>query len=39
MISLSQFYEPLKVGFLISYVGPLMFVLCLSFVKDAYDDF
>ncbi|CAK75838.1 unnamed protein product (macronuclear) [Paramecium tetraurelia] len=39
LITLSQFIEPLKVGFLFSYVAPLVFVLTLTLIKEAYDDF
>lgn len=39
MISLSQFVPALKVGFLFTYLAPLMFVLTLTMIKDAYDDF
>ncbi|CAD8114795.1 unnamed protein product [Paramecium sonneborni] len=38
-ITLSQFVPLLKVGFLFSYVAPLAFVLILTLLKEAYDDF
>jgi len=38
-IALSQFIDILKVGLLFSYVAPLAFVLTLTMVKEAYDDF
>jgi len=38
MITLSQFYPPLKVGFLFTYVSPLAFVLGITLVKEAVDD-
>ena len=39
MTSVSQFFPPLKVGFLISYLSPLIFVLVMSMLKEAYDDY
>lgn len=39
LITLSQFVPVLKVGFLFSYVAPLAFVLTLTLLKEAYDDF
>lgn len=38
VICLSQFYEPLRVGFLISYLAPLIFVLSITILKEAYED-
>ena len=38
VISLSQFIPPLKVGFLITYISPLAFVLCITMFKEAVDD-
>ena len=38
MIALSQFYKPLRVGFLITYLFPVAFVLFLTMIKEAYDD-
>ena len=38
LISLSQFVPPLKVGFLITYVAPLGFVLMITLFKEAVDD-
>eukprot|EP00357_Protocruzia_adherens_P031457 CAMPEP_0114996734 /NCGR_PEP_ID=MMETSP0216-20121206/14491_1 /TAXON_ID=223996 /ORGANISM="Protocruzia adherens, Strain Boccale" /LENGTH=1088 /DNA_ID=CAMNT_0002361003 /DNA_START=179 /DNA_END=3445 /DNA_ORIENTATION=+ len=38
-IALSQFVPVLRVGFLITYVAPLVFVLLLSMGKEAYDDY
>jgi len=35
----SQFIDPLKVGFLFSYISPLAFVLAITLLKEAYDDF
>jgi len=39
MIALSQFIPFLKVGFLFTYIAPLVFVLCVTIVKEGYDDF
>jgi len=39
IIALSQFVPFLKVGFLFTYVAPLIFVLCVTMTKEAYDDF
>lgn len=39
LISISQFIPALKVGFLFTYISPLIFVLLLTMIKDAYDDF
>jgi phospholipid-translocating ATPase len=39
MITLSQLYPPLQVGFLVSYVAPLSFVLAITIFKEGYDDF
>ena len=38
VVALSQFFPPLKVGFLFTYIGPLAFVLAVSLTKEAYDD-
>jgi Cation transport ATPase len=38
-ISLSQFYPPLQVGFLFTYLAPLCLVLVITLSKEAYDDF
>lgn len=50
LITLTQFYPPLKVGdlksllfvmflgFLMTYLSPLVFVLSLTILKEAYDD-
>lgn len=39
LIALSQFIPPLKVGFLFTYVSPLVFVLAITLAKEAWDDF
>ena len=39
LICLSQFFEPLKVGFLTSYLAPLVFVLSITVVKEFYEDY
>lgn len=38
LIALSQFYAPLKVGFLFTYISPLVFVLAITLIKEAVDD-
>lgn len=38
LITLAQFYPPFQVGFLITYIGPLAFVLIITVLKEAYDD-
>ena len=39
LVALSQIIEALRVGFLISYVAPLSFVLCVTMIKEFYDDY
>ena len=39
LIALSQLVPFLRVGFLITYVAPLMFVLFINMMKEAFDDF
>lgn len=39
LIALSQFVPFLKVGFLFTYIAPLVFVLAVTMVKEWYDDF
>lgn len=38
MISVSQFIPALKVGFLFTYLAPLVFVLLITLTKEAWDD-
>eukprot|EP00756_Hemistasia_phaeocysticola_P020230 Hpha_TRINITY_DN15709_c4_g5::TRINITY_DN15709_c4_g5_i1::g.37294::m.37294/K01530/E3.6.3.1; phospholipid-translocating ATPase len=38
LVAVSQFYPPLQVGFLFTYVAPLVFVIAVSLLKEAYDD-
>eukprot|EP00768_Dysnectes_brevis_P005685 gnl/Dysnectes_brevis/420_a463_2027.p1 GENE.gnl/Dysnectes_brevis/420_a463_2027~~gnl/Dysnectes_brevis/420_a463_2027.p1 ORF type:complete len:1457 (-),score=699.61 gnl/Dysnectes_brevis/420_a463_2027:62-4432(-) len=38
LIVITQFFPPLKVGFLFTYVAPLAFVLSITIVKEGYDD-
>ena len=38
LITASQFIPFLKVGLLITYVAPLVFVLFVTMTKEAYDD-
>lgn len=39
LIACSQAFKALRVGFLISFVGPLVFVLTVTMIKEAYDDY
>ena len=39
LVSLSQFIEALRVGFLFTFLAPLVFVLLLTMAKEGYDDF
>lgn len=39
IVSISQFIESLRVGFLFTFLAPLCFVLLLTMAKEAYDDF
>lgn len=38
MVSISQFFESLRVGFLFTFLAPLVFVLLMTMMKEAYDD-
>jgi phospholipid-translocating ATPase len=38
IVALSQFVEKLRVGFFIAYVGPLVFVIVVTMLKEFYDD-
>jgi phospholipid-translocating ATPase len=38
LIALSQFIPFLKVGFMFTYIAPLIFVLTVTMIKEAYDD-
>jgi phospholipid-translocating ATPase len=38
MITVAQLYPPFQVGFLITYIGPLSFVLAVTILKEAFDD-
>ena len=38
-MAVSQFFDALKVGFLFSYVAPLVFVLLITIFKEGYDDY
>lgn len=38
VVAVSQFFPPLKVGFLFTYIAPLAFVLVITMVKEAHDD-
>lgn len=39
ILALSQIVQVLRVGFLITYISPLIFVLCVTFGKEFFDDF
>ena len=39
LIAISQIFPPLRVGFLFSYVAPLTFVLVITLMKEAVDDY
>ena len=38
IVALSQFFPPLRIGLLFTYIAPLVFVLAVTMVKEAYDD-
>ncbi|KAL0482155.1 phospholipid-transporting ATPase IIB [Acrasis kona] len=38
LVALSQFIPQLQVGFLFTYIAPLVFVLSVTIIKEAYDD-
>jgi phospholipid-translocating ATPase len=37
--ALTQLIPQLKVGLIITYIGPLVFVLALTMAKEAFDDY
>eukprot|EP01132_Coremiostelium_polycephalum_P008025 gene8025-9870_t len=39
IVALSQFIPPLQTGYLFTYISPLAFVLAVTILKEAYDDF
>ncbi|KAI0758873.1 aminophospholipid-transporting P-type ATPase [Fomes fomentarius] len=39
LVALSQFVPALKIGFIITYIAPLAFVLTVTLGKEAYDDY
>ncbi|KAL1916153.1 uncharacterized protein VTP21DRAFT_6157 [Calcarisporiella thermophila] len=39
LVALSQFVPALKIGYLVTYFGPLCFVLLVTIGKEAYDDY
>jgi len=39
LIALSQLYEPLRVGVLLTYLMPLAFVIFMAIIKEANDDY
>ena len=38
LLALTQLFQILRVGFVITYIGPLLFILSISISKEAYDD-
>jgi len=38
LVALSQFIPALKIGYLVTYIGPLVFILSITISKEAYDD-
>jgi phospholipid-translocating ATPase len=38
LVCISQFFDALRVGFLISYLAPLLFVLTITMLKESYED-
>ncbi|CAG8498992.1 13491_t:CDS:10 [Ambispora leptoticha] len=38
LVALSQFIPPLKIGYIVTYFGPLCFVIAVTISKEAYDD-
>ncbi|KAI1787404.1 aminophospholipid-transporting P-type ATPase [Ganoderma leucocontextum] len=39
LVALSQFVPALKIGFIVTYIAPLAFVLTVTMGKEAYDDY
>ncbi|KAG2005574.1 calcium-transporting ATPase [Coprinopsis cinerea AmutBmut pab1-1] len=39
LVALSQFVPALRIGFLVTYIAPLAFVLSVTIGKEAYDDY
>ncbi|PIL25785.1 transporter [Ganoderma sinense ZZ0214-1] len=39
LVALSQLIPPLKIGFIVTYIAPLAFVLSVTMGKEAYDDY
>ncbi|KIY46035.1 phospholipid-translocating P-type ATPase [Fistulina hepatica ATCC 64428] len=39
LVALSQFIPALKIGFIMTYIAPLAFVLAVTMGKEAYDDY
>ena len=39
VVALSQLIPVLQIGFMIAYMGPLVFVVAISLAKEAYDDY
>ena len=39
VVALSQLIPVLQIGFMVTYLGPLVFVVAISLMKEAYDDY
>ena len=39
MMAVVQIWPPIRVGFLITYIGPIVLVTGLSFIKEIWDEF
>eukprot|EP01094_Clydonella_sp_ATCC50884_P022154 TRINITY_DN5047_c0_g1_i1.p1 TRINITY_DN5047_c0_g1~~TRINITY_DN5047_c0_g1_i1.p1 ORF type:complete len:1089 (+),score=461.23 TRINITY_DN5047_c0_g1_i1:91-3357(+) len=39
LVSISQLFDILKVGFLFTYIAPLIFVVAITMAKEGYDDY
>ena len=39
ILLISQFFPPLKVGFLADYLAPILIVFAITFIKEGYDDY
>jgi phospholipid-translocating ATPase len=39
LVALSQFIPALKIGFILTYIAPLAFVLCVTMGKEVFDDY
>ena len=39
LVALLQIYEPFRIGLLITYIGPIVIVTGLSFIKEIWDEY